>query len=243
MEFLLAAIMFIESGGDPSMIGAHGERGPLQIKRVYWNDACRQLLDEGVPRSQIPMSYDRWVCNPEASKKIVRAYWRRFCPQAYRDQDWATLARVHNGGPIGDQKMATADYCRRVQAKMWQLEAVARRAKLPIAVPEKPVLPAEMPAELPIAAVNPSPTDDPAALDADKPDSPYLSVFATTSELQSAKPLVVRHVAPHRAAPALAGRTFGHQFGIFGPYAALALILILAIPLFRSRREAAWSRA
>ena len=238
MEFLLAAIMFIESGGDPSMIGAHGERGPLQIKRVYWNDACRQLLDEGVPRSQIPMSYDRWVRDPEASKRIVRAYWRRFCPQAYRDLDWATLARVHNGGPIGERKTCTADYCRRVQAKMWQLEAVARRAKPPVVAPEKPALPSETPIVTPELET----PADPAMLEAGDPDAPYLSVFASKATTDSPQP-VVRQAAPHRSSPALASRSVGHQFVVFAPYVALGLILFLAIPLFRSRREVAWSRA
>jgi hypothetical protein len=239
MEFLLAAIMFIESGGDPSMIGAHGERGPLQIKRVYWNDACRQLLDEGVPRSQIPMSYDRWVCNQEASMKIVRAYWRRFCPQAYRDHDWATLARVHNGGPEGERRFSTADYCRRVQAKMWQLEAVARRVKPPIIVPEKPALPTEPPILAP-ELVTPA---GPATLEAGGPESPYLSVFASTAATDSPQSVGVRQAARHRASPVLADRTVGHQFAVYAPYVALGLILCLAVPLFRSRREPAWSQA
>jgi hypothetical protein len=236
MEFLLAAIMFIESGGDPSMIGAHGERGPLQIKRVYWNDACRQLLDEGVPRSQVPMSYDRWVRDPDASMRIVRAYWRRFCPQAYRDLDWATLARVHNGGPVGEQKTCTADYWRRVQAKMWQLESVARRAKPPILTPESPAEPS-------VAAVTPLPSGDSAALDADKPDAPYLSVFATAPESASPKPPTVRHAVRHKESPAIASRAVGRQFVVYAPYVCLALLLCLAVPLFLSRRQAAWSRA
>lgn len=239
MEFLLAAIMFIESGGDPSMIGAHGERGPLQIKRAYWNEACRQLLDEGVPRSDVPMSYDRWVRDPDASMRIVRAYWRRYCPQAYRNLDWATLARVHNGGPVGERKMCTAEYCRRVQAKMWQLESVARRVKPPVLTPEKPAEPAE---PLPAVASEVLPTGDSAALDANQPDAPYLSVFAA-AEPASPKPPVVRHAARHKESPALASRASANQFVVFAPYVCLALILCFAVPLFLSRRQAAWSRA
>jgi hypothetical protein len=195
------------------------------------------------------MSYDRWVCNPEASMKIMRAYWRRFCPQAYRDHDWATLARVHNGGPVGERKMNTADYCRRVQAKMWQLEAVARRAKPPIIVPEKPTLPSETPnpterlESMSAAAAASLPKADPTALDADKPDSPYLSVFATAPGSESHNPAAVRQPASHRASPALPGRAVGQQFVVYAPYVALGLILCLAVPLFRSRREPAWSQA
>ena len=46
------------------------------------------------------------------------AYWRRYCPTAMAAGDAEVLARVHNGGPRGNRKAATAAYWRRVLAAM-----------------------------------------------------------------------------------------------------------------------------
>jgi len=45
-------------------------------------------------------------------------YWRRYCPAALEAGDWETLARVHNGGPVGARSKATLAYWRKVKAAM-----------------------------------------------------------------------------------------------------------------------------
>lgn len=185
MELLLAAIIFIESGGDPTVIGRHGERGPAQIKRVYWNDACEQLVREGTPRSRLPR-YDSQVCDVKASKTIVQAYWRRHCSQALRDLDWERLARVHNGGPTGNTKVSTQGYWRRVRGTMWRLESEARLASRPAAgrsprtpkdSPEAGLTVAALPATAESSDGSPNATSSPAQ------DPPYGLVALAGSSL------------------------------------------------------------
>jgi len=42
------------------------------------------------------------------------AYWKRYCPAALARGVWATLARVHNGGPTGAARKSTLPYWNRV---------------------------------------------------------------------------------------------------------------------------------
>jgi hypothetical protein len=46
------------------------------------------------------------------------AYWERYCPTALARGDWATLARIHNGGPAGHKKPATLKYWKKVSQAM-----------------------------------------------------------------------------------------------------------------------------
>lgn len=79
--------------------------GPLQIHRDYWRD------------SGVPGRYED-CANLEYSKRVVSAYLRRFCYDAWVRNDMRTMARVHNGGPTGAHKQATLPYWENFKAQL-----------------------------------------------------------------------------------------------------------------------------
>lgn len=100
----VAAINLTETGGKSGPILGDGGAalGPLQIHRIYWQDAIK---------------YDRSIggryedCSDLGySIKVMDAYMRRYAPAAYRDGDCEKMARIHNGGPAGHRKNATVRY-------------------------------------------------------------------------------------------------------------------------------------
>lgn len=111
---LLAAIMAVESGNGV-MVGDKGKSiGPYQIQKVYWQDATKGRQG----------SYTQCY-NKKYSEQVVKAYWKRYAPTAYRNvtrgkgtlKDKEILARIHNGGPNGYKKQATVKYWHKVQRK------------------------------------------------------------------------------------------------------------------------------
>lgn len=101
---LLVAMAAIESGHDSSAVGDGGRAiGVYQIHPAYWKDS-------GVP--------GRWEdCrNPAYARRVILAYWKRYCPDALRNGDLEVLSRVHNGGPRGHKKKKTVAYWRKIQA-------------------------------------------------------------------------------------------------------------------------------
>ena len=99
------------SGRHGPIMGDSGKAlGPLQIHFTY-----RQ--DSGVPGAYSDCQ------NLAYSRKVFEAYMRRFAPNAWRNGDWRTLARVHNGGPRGHKSKATLAYVRKVEAAMRRLNA------------------------------------------------------------------------------------------------------------------------
>lgn len=109
---ILAAIRFVESGGRDDVADGDGGRaiGPYQIHRVYWQDAV-----EFAP--ELDGSYQD--CRQRAyAERVIAAYMERYAPDAWRAGDAETIARVHNGGPQGAAKAATAGYWQRVRARL-----------------------------------------------------------------------------------------------------------------------------
>lgn len=107
MDQFLDAVRQVETGGQANdgrdAVGDGGRSiGPYQIGRLYWED------------SKVP---GRWedVRDRAYAERVMVAYWARYCPQALKDRDWETLARVHNGGPAGHRKKATLAYWDRVR--------------------------------------------------------------------------------------------------------------------------------
>ena len=107
---ILYAIRMVESGGrDDAPDGDAGLAiGPLQIHEVYWRDALAHDPSLGG-------SYQD--CRGRAyAERVFAAYMTRYCPDAWQRGEAQTIARVHNGGPLGPQKAATRGYWLRVRA-------------------------------------------------------------------------------------------------------------------------------
>ena len=88
---MFSAIRLVETGGhpDPSNArGSHGELGPFQITRAYFEDALAH--DEGLVGIEFEGVRDSHI-----SRLIMIAYWDRYA------ENWSPeeLCRLHNGGP------------------------------------------------------------------------------------------------------------------------------------------------
>ncbi len=102
---LLAAIRQVESSGNDKAVGDGGKaRGPYQIHRAYWQDACEY--------GGVKWSYEKHVTDRAKCEQVIRWYWLRYAP---RNASYETLAKIHNGGPRGHKIEATKKYWRKVQ--------------------------------------------------------------------------------------------------------------------------------
>ena len=90
-------------------IGARGDHGralgPYQIHRSYFDDA------------RIPGTYAE-CSHPEFSRRVVLAYWKRWCPEALERCDAEVLVRIHNGGPGGLRKSGTLAFWNKVEQQL-----------------------------------------------------------------------------------------------------------------------------
>ena len=102
------AIHLVESSGRTTghIIGDGGRAlGPLQIHRGCFKDSGVAGRYEDV--SSLPVA-----------RAVMHGYLSRYAPAALASGDWATCARVWNGGPKGASKTATLAYWRKVEAKL-----------------------------------------------------------------------------------------------------------------------------
>lgn len=106
-ESFWRALHVVETGGRyGAIIGDNGRAlGPLQIHRVYWQDA------------KVSGEYED-CADLNYSIKVASAYLKRYAPAAWDAGDVETLARVHNGGPKGASKPATIPYAKKVMRAM-----------------------------------------------------------------------------------------------------------------------------
>ncbi len=95
-DLLVKSIIQIESSGDPTQVGAAGERGLMQIMPGTWNDMTRRAFGQVV-------SFDR-AFEPELNELIGRhylAYLQEFLQEhrsAWRADERALLLACYNGG-------------------------------------------------------------------------------------------------------------------------------------------------
>lgn len=97
IEDFIDILIQVESGGDHNAIGADGELGLLQITEEY-------AIDAGVEFRFL----DR-----EESQRAFLNYMRR-----YSDINLESMARIHNGGPLGYKKLSTLRYWKKVQERI-----------------------------------------------------------------------------------------------------------------------------
>ena len=110
LERLVHAIGTVESNHDDEAIGDNGaSRGRFQIQWACWKDATD--FDK-----TIGGKYED-VHDPIYAEKVMRAYWRRYEPEAYKNADFESLARLWNSGPRWAKKKHKTDaYWAKVKA-------------------------------------------------------------------------------------------------------------------------------
>ena len=108
VERLLDAIAAVESNRNPHAIGDRGRAvGVYQIHKLYWQDGTRILgVDWGYEEAKDPVK----------ARQVVRAYLLHYG----RGRSLLDKARIHNGGPRGYRKKATASYAQKVAQAMEQ---------------------------------------------------------------------------------------------------------------------------
>lgn len=112
LDDFVKAIHKVETGGKVGkVLGDSGAAlGPLQIHRVYWQDAVQ---------------YDKTIggkyedcADLNYSKKVVKAYLSRYVKKELEAGNWEVCARVHNGGLTGHKKQATIKYWEKVKREL-----------------------------------------------------------------------------------------------------------------------------
>lgn len=98
------AIRRVESGGNDYAVGDGGaSRGPYQISRAYWRDACEY--------GGLDWDYDKHVWNRARCEYVMYLYWQRYGAETPKER-----ARIHNGGPDGAQQDCTLGYWRKIKS-------------------------------------------------------------------------------------------------------------------------------
>jgi hypothetical protein len=115
-DSFLNAIQKVETGSqkDPNnAVGDNGKAlGAYQIWYSYWLDAVEH-------HPELKACGYEAVRDPAYARAIVMAYMARYAP---KDATWENLARIHNGGPKGYRKAATAKYWTKVQTALKEAE-------------------------------------------------------------------------------------------------------------------------
>lgn len=107
-RFFRALHQVESSGRTGRVIGDGGKaNGAFQIHREYFNDAAEFDKSLGSDYSK--------VNDVEFAKRVITAYLKRYVPKAVETNDYAVLARVHNGGPKGYKNPNTLKYWEKVQ--------------------------------------------------------------------------------------------------------------------------------
>lgn len=107
---LIAAMMLVESHGDPSAIGDGGRAlGVLQIHACAVADVNRRFGTQYRHRDALHARH---------AVRICRLYISMHAPAGATAEH---MARIWNGGPRGHLRPATLGYWRRVQAAMAQI--------------------------------------------------------------------------------------------------------------------------
>lgn len=96
-DFLVVAVVQIESDGKAGKVGLAGERGLMQIKRSTWKDVTRKLYGHALPFDQ--------AFDPAINRRVGKAYLAEL--QAFlhankshwRSDERSLLLACYNAGP------------------------------------------------------------------------------------------------------------------------------------------------
>lgn len=112
-ELLMAAMICIESGGNPNAIGKYGERGILQIRPAVIADVNRVYGTNYV--------FPRDAVNPVTAREITHKYinhYAKLYERKYKKKPTnKSLLAMWNGGPDGYLKKNARRYADRVLEK------------------------------------------------------------------------------------------------------------------------------
>jgi len=109
---LLAALVAVESSGDPDAIGDNGLAfGCLQLHAAYVQDAAQFAGKTWEHKDAF---------NPATAEQIVIAYKAPSATEKRlgREPTYQDIARIHNGGPNGFKKPATDGYWLKVKKQL-----------------------------------------------------------------------------------------------------------------------------
>ncbi|MCB1100924.1 MAG: lytic transglycosylase domain-containing protein [Kiritimatiellae bacterium] len=122
-ELLVESIIMIESGGDPAVVGRHGERGLMQIKSDTWREVTTSLYGRS-------LSFSR-AFDPDINRRVGKAYLSKLHTFLVDHRgDWnaderSLLLACYNAGPgrviqsgfaLDTLPASTRDYIARVSA-------------------------------------------------------------------------------------------------------------------------------
>ncbi len=109
---ILSALRWVESHHNDNVRDGDGGKaiGPYQIHLVYWQDA---------QRAEAALGNDYQRCRDRAyAEAVIAAYMQKWAAAAWATGDAETIARVHNGGPLGASRDSTLPYWQRVRAQL-----------------------------------------------------------------------------------------------------------------------------
>ena len=81
--------------------------GPMQIHREYFHDAAQFDKSLGNDYSK--------VIDLSFAKKVVSAYLRRYAPNSVANNDFKTMAMIHNAGPKGYKNPNAIEYWNKIR--------------------------------------------------------------------------------------------------------------------------------
>jgi len=103
------ALGVVESNNNDYARGSHSELGRWQVTPAYFQDS--------VGYADLDVAFDDLVV-PSVGRTIIKCYMLRYAPDAWHNEDWHSLARIHHGGWNGMNREHTKAYADRVVALM-----------------------------------------------------------------------------------------------------------------------------
>ena len=105
---LFQAIAMMEGSTDDRF--QNGEVGRYCITEAFYIDGSDYIRKEkgSYPPTHIDMM------NPHESRKVIIAYWKRYCPKAYQDKNYLILGAIFRKGPKGYKTATGLDYGNRL---------------------------------------------------------------------------------------------------------------------------------